>query len=97
MGCLTPQQFNKLIAALGGAVSNEATISYVRATGGGTIAAGAVSVRVFNAGLVNGAFVGVVIKPGEMVELVVPFVNLTFPALSYDGTGTELVITAVWA
>jgi len=71
------------------------TPSLVRATGAGNVAAGARSVSVFNAGAANGLWLGVTIKPGEQLSYSADGQGDTLSAFSYDGTGTELVITSV--
>lgn len=69
------------------------TPSLIRATGAGTISAGAYSFSVANVGLLNGILLGVSIKPGEIISFDAGSLNNTYGAVSYDGTGTELLIT----
>lgn len=71
------------------------TPGLLRATAAGNIAAGARSVSVFNAGLANGSWLGVAIKPGEQLSYSADGQGDTLGAFAYDGTGTELVITSV--
>lgn len=71
------------------------TPSLLRASAPGVVPAGARSVSVFNAGLVNGTWLGAVIKPGEQFNYDAGSNLDTLLAFAYDGTGTELVITSV--
>lgn len=73
--------------------SIEITPSIIRATGAGTIAAGAYSFSVANVGSLSGVLLGVTIKPGEVINFDAGSLNNTYGAVSYDGTGTELLIT----
>jgi len=70
----------------------------IRATGVGTIAQEARSVSVYNGGVVTGSWLGVSIKQGEQLSFTAGGEDDTFPAstFTYDGTGTELVITVVY-
>jgi len=69
------------------------TPSIIRAIGAGTIAAGAYSFSVANVGSLSGVLLGVTIKPGEVINFDAGSLNNTYGAVSYDGTGTELLIT----
>jgi len=69
------------------------TPSLIRATGVGAIAAGAYSFSVANTGLLDGILLGVVIRPGEVISFDAGALNNTYGVVSYDGTGTELLIT----
>lgn len=82
----------KILAALGGGYGVQKTPVLIRATGAGTVAAGAISVSVYNAGMANGTVLGQTIKPGETLTWSTYPVD-TLAAVAYDGTGTELVIT----
>jgi hypothetical protein len=62
---------------------------------GSPIAAGLRSVTCFNAGAANGTFQGSTIAPGESVTFTAGGENDTLPAITYDGTGTTLVISTV--
>lgn len=70
------------------------TPTLIRATDatGSPIAAGAVEVSVYNAGNADGVLLGATIKKGETIVLKVNNQKDTLGAISYDGTGTELVI-----
>lgn len=60
------------------------------------IAAGAKSVTISNVGGANGLVLGDIIKPGETLSWSAGDNNNTLTAISFDGTGTELLIlTAV--
>jgi len=72
-----------------------ATPGLIRAIGAGSVAAGAKSVSVYNAENANGLVLGQIIKPGESLTWSAGDMNNTLDAISYDGTGTELVITTV--
>jgi cobalamin synthase len=73
------------------------TPSILRATNaaGSPIAAGAKSVSISNTGGVNGLVLGTIIKPGETLSWSAGDMNNTLTAISYDGTGTELLILTV--
>lgn len=71
------------------------TPGLLRATGAGNVAAGAKSVSVYNAGPASGLVLGQTIKSGESFTWSAGDMNNTLGAISYDGTGTELVITTV--
>lgn len=62
---------------------------------GSPIAAGMRRVCFFNAGGSNGTVLGEVIKPGESIPFESGDLRDGLTAISYDGTGTELVITTV--
>jgi hypothetical protein len=59
---------------------------------GSPISAGAKSVSISNVGSANGLVLGAVIKPGETVSWSAGDNNNTLTAISFDGTGTELLI-----
>ena len=82
----------KILTALGGGIGVVRTPSLARVTGAGTVAAGAESVTVYNAGVANGLVLGGAIKPGESFTWSVSTGD-SLAAIAYDGTGTELVIT----
>ena len=69
----------------------------IRATDatGSPIVAGRRRITVANMGVANGLVLGAVIKPGEILSWPAGDLRDTLGALSYDGTGTELVITTV--
>lgn len=71
----------------------ERTPNIVRATGIGTIAPVVYSFSVSNVGAANGTILGATIKPGETFNFS-PELNNYYDAnsITYDGTGTELVI-----
>jgi hypothetical protein len=73
------------------------TPALIRATGVGTISAGARSISVFNSGSAAGSILGVAgnILPGEVFEFSAGGENDTLSAFAYDGTGTTLVITSI--
>jgi len=73
------------------------TPSLIRATGAGSIAAGARSISVYNAGAVAGSILGVAgnILAGEILSFDAGGENDTLSAFAYDGTGTTLVITTI--
>lgn len=66
-----------------------------RATGAGTVTAGKRRISIFNAGTSNGTVNGATIKPGESFTWASDGVRDTLGTVSYDGTGTELVIITV--
>lgn len=71
------------------------TPNYFRTTTSGTIAAVTYSFSIANVGTGNGTFLGDTIKPGESVNFGPDGVNNYYAAstFTYDGTGTELLIT----
>lgn len=71
------------------------TISRVTSAAGSPVAAGARSVSIANTGAANGLVLGTTIKPGEVLTWSAGAQSDTLIAISYDGTGTELLITTV--
>lgn len=73
------------------------TPSLIRTGGSGTIAAGARSISVYNAGSVAGSILGVAgnILPGEIFNFDAGGENDTLAAFAYNGAGTTLVITTI--
>jgi hypothetical protein len=70
------------------------TPNLVRATGSGTIAPLVYDFSVSNVGSANGTILGGTIKPSETLNFTAGALNNSYAAgtISYDGTGTELVI-----
>ena len=70
------------------------TPTLLRATGSGTIAVSIYDFSVLNSGLANGTILGQTIRPGESLNFSAGGLNNTYSAgtISYDGTGTELLI-----
>lgn len=70
------------------------TPNILRTTAAGTIAPAIYDFSVFNAGLADGVFLGAVIRPGETFSYAAGALNNIYTAgtISYDGTGTELII-----
>lgn len=52
------------------------------------------SCSISNVGEANGAVLGAILKPGETVNFAAPL-NYTIPTITYNGTGTELLIITV--
>jgi hypothetical protein len=79
--------------------SNTSAVSrtpvYFRTTTSGTIAAVTYSFSIANVGTGNGTFLGDPIKPGESVSFGPDGINNYYAAstFTFDGTGTELLIT----
>ena len=73
------------------------TPSLIRATGAGSIPAGARSISVYNAGSAAGSILGVAgnILAGEILSFDAGGENDTLSVFAYDGTGTTLVITTI--
>jgi len=73
------------------------TPGLIRATGAGSIAAGARSISVYNAGSAAGSILGGVgnILPGEILNFSAGGENDTLSVFAYNGTGTTLVITTI--
>ena len=80
-------------------VTNTSAVSrtpvYFRTTTSGTIAAVTYSFSIANVGTGNGTFLGDTIKPGESVNFGADGINNSYAAstFTFDGTGTELLIT----
>lgn len=70
------------------------TPNLIRATGSGTIAPLVYDFSVSNVGSANGTILGGTIKPSETLNFTAGALNNSYTAgtISYDGTGTELVI-----
>ena len=71
------------------------TPTLLRANGVGTVAAGARSVSVYNAGGSSGQWLGADILPGEQFTYSAGAEEDTLAEFTYDGIGTDLVITSV--
>jgi hypothetical protein len=73
---------------------SERTPNLIRATGAGTIAPLTYDFSVSNVGAGNGTILGGTIKPGETLNFAAGALGNFYTAgsVSYDGTGTELVI-----
>jgi len=67
----------------------------IRSSAAGTVAAGKRSIAFFNAGNADATVTGAVLKPGETVSFSADGLRDTLAAASYDGTGTDLLITTV--
>lgn len=75
--------------------SSTRTPSLTRVTTAGTVAAGAFSVSVYNAGTTDGVWLGATIKSGEQFTYTAPG-NDTLGAFAYTASATaELVITKI--
>ena len=75
--------------------STTRTPSLTRVTTAGTVAAGAFSVSVYNAGTTDGVWLGATIKAGEQFTYTAPG-NDTLGAFAYTASATaELVITTI--
>lgn len=71
-------------------------VAIQRVTTSGTVATGACAVRFRNVhGSGSATVTGVVLKPGEEIEL--PLLNSfdTYGSIGYDATGSELLITRI--
>jgi len=71
------------------------TPNYIRSNTVGVIGPVTYSLSIANVGSANGTFLGTTIKPGESVNFGADAINNYYAArtFSYDGTGTELLIT----
>ena len=71
------------------------TPNYIRTSTSGTVAPITYSLSIANVGIGNGVFLGNTIKPGESVSFGSDGINNYYAAstFTYDGTGTELLIT----
>lgn len=61
-----------------------------------TITATFYSVSVANVGSADGTVLGVVIRPGEILNFAADALNNYFTSFVYDATGTEFIITYVY-
>ena len=73
------------------------TPSLTRATGSGTVAAGARSISVYNSGTAAGSILGVAsnILPGEAFDFSAGGEDDVLGSFAYNATGTTLVITTI--
>lgn len=78
-----------------GANTDTYTPGLIRATAAGTVSAGMFEVSVANVGIANGTVLGATIKPDEIVTFRCASGGHKLAAVSYDGTGTELLITTL--
>lgn len=69
----------------------------IRSSASGSIATTCYSFSVANVGSVNGTLLGQTIKPGERINFSADGLNNKFAAnsITYDGTGTELLIAYI--
>jgi hypothetical protein len=75
------------------------TAGIIRPTAAGnvnTVAAIFYSVSVANVGLTDGTVLGVVIRPGEILNFAADALNNYFTSFVYDATGTDFVITFIY-
>lgn len=70
------------------------TPALVRATGAGSVAAGAAKVSIANIGAANGVVLGVAVEPGINVAFEANG-NDTISAIAYDATGTTFLISTL--
>lgn len=68
------------------------TPAMFRASATGVITAGKRSVSISNAGSANGAVMGTILRPGEIVTFDAGSLKDTLGVITYDGTGTDLLI-----
>ena len=68
------------------------TPNIVRSTSAGSVATHIYSFSVANTGTANGIILGAVIKPGETFNFDAGTLNNYYAGITFDGTGTELVI-----
>lgn len=83
-----------LIDLVNNTTASQRVPNLVRATGAGTIASLTYDFSVSNVGAGNGTILGGTIKPGETLNFAAGALGNYYAAnsISYDGTGTELVI-----
>ncbi len=74
--------------------SSTRTPNFIRVTSSGTISPLVYDFSVANVGTADGTILGSTIKPGETINFSAGALNNTYAAgtISYDGTGTELII-----
>jgi len=83
------------IASGSGGAGIVRTPTILRASAPGTVTAGKKSVSFFNAGAINATVLTIALKPGEQITYSVPSPADTLPAIAYDGTGGDLLITTL--
>jgi hypothetical protein len=66
-----------------------------RTSASGTVTAGKRSVSIRNAGSANGVVLGANLLPGETVNFDAASLKDTLGAITYDGTGTDLLIITI--
>lgn len=71
------------------------TSAMFRTSTSGTITAGKRSVSIRNAGSANGTVLGANLLPGEIVSFDAGALKDTLGAITYNGTGTDLLITTL--
>lgn len=71
------------------------TPAMFRTSASGTITAGKRSVSIRNAGSANGVVLGANILPGEVVNFDAASLKDTLGAITYNGTGTDLLIITI--
>ena len=83
-----------LIDLVNNTTASQRVPNLVRATGAGTIASLTYDFSVSNVGAGNGTILGGTIKPGETLNFAAGALGNYYAAnsISYNGTGTELVI-----
>ena len=85
-----------IIKALGGSSTViTRTPSILRATGAGSVAAGAQAASIYNSGLVAGTVNGIALNPGERIGFSVENTSEKLDVIAYDGTGTNFLITTL--
>jgi hypothetical protein len=72
------------------------SISISRPTTVSSTSAGLNSLSIANVGTANGTVNSVTLKPGETVSFDAGALNNTLPAFTYNATGTEFLIIAVF-
>lgn len=68
------------------------TPAMFRTSAAGTVTAGKRSVSIRNAGAANGTVLGANLLPGEVVNFDAASLKDTLGAITYNGTGTDLLI-----
>jgi len=67
----------------------------LRAAGPGVVVAGKRSASFFNAGAINVTVLGAALKPGEMITFSAESTLDVLTEITYDGTGSDLLITTL--
>lgn len=94
------QLLDQILAASGGGgggccPATPRVPSMIRSSAAGSVAAGKRSVSIYNAGPASGLVLGATLKSGETVNFDAGSNLDTLGAISYDGTGTDLLIISV--
>jgi len=85
-----------ILKALGGSSTIVTrTPSILRATGAGSVAAGAQAVSIYNSGATAGTVNTIALNAGERISFSVENTAEKLAVIAYDGSGTDFLITTL--